>query len=240
MANNYFQFKQFTIRQDQCAMKVTTDGCLFGGLAAAKIQNPKNNIQSILDIGTGTGLLCLMLAQKLNADIDAVEIDKAAYSQAKENFDRSPWKERLHIYNADILKFSSDKKYDCIITNPPFFEDDLRSSDANKNNAKHDTALTLKQLLGVIDTHLKEDGIFFILLPFHRAGYFEKEATAFNFSLAEKLNVRQTPAHDLFRSILLFTRKKRAVIISELTIKGDDNLYTTEFTELLKDFYLHL
>jgi tRNA1Val (adenine37-N6)-methyltransferase len=240
MANNYFQFKQFTIQQDQCAMKVTTDGCLFGAMAAANIQDPKNNIQTILDIGTGTGLLSLMLAQKSTATIDAVEIDEATSSQAKENFDRSPWKERLNICNADITVFSPEKKYDCIITNPPFFEDDLRSSDVNKNNAKHDTALTLKQLLQTIDLHLKEDGIFFILLPFRRAVYFEKEAALFNFSLAEKLNVRQTPRHNHFRSILLFTRKEMPTIVNELTIKGDDNQYTAGFIDLLKDFYLHL
>jgi len=240
MPNNYFQFKQFTIQQDQCAMKVTTDGCLFGGIAAAKIQKTKINIQSTLDIGTGTGLLSLMLAQKLTTTIDAVEIDEATSSQAKENFAGSPWKDRLHIYNADILTFASDKKYDCIITNPPFFEDDLRSSDINKNNAKHDTALTLKQLLQAIDLHLKEDGIFFILLPFHRVAYFEKEAAVFNFFPAEKINVRQMPTHDLFRTILLFTTKEIPINIEELTIKENDNTYTAGFTELLKDFYLHL
>ena len=240
MPNNYFQFKQFTVQQDRCAMKVTTDGCLFGGYIAERITDYRLQIANCLDIGAGTGLLSLMLAQKSTAIIDAVEIDEAAYSQAKENFDQSPWKERLNIYNTDILTFSSDKKYDCIITNPPFFEDDLRSSDVNKNNAKHDTALTLKQLLQVIDLHLKEDGIFFILLPFHRAGYFEKEAALLNFYPAEKLNVRQTPTHDHFRTILSFSRKEIIVTNGELIIRDADNQYTTEFSALLKDYYLFL
>jgi tRNA1Val (adenine37-N6)-methyltransferase len=240
MPNNYFQFKQFTIQQDQCAMKVTTDGCLFGGYIAHTIVNCQLTIDNCLDIGTGTGLLSLMFAQKLNTQIDAVEMDPAAYIQAKENFNQSPWNERLHIFNADILQFEANKKYDCIISNPPFFEDDLVSPDSNKNNAKHATALTLKEMIKVINHYLKEDGIFSVLLPYHREAYFEKEAAQLGFYLYEKLNVRQTPTHNFFRSILSFSRKQSSVIINQLTIKGNDGTYTDDFTALLKDYYLYL
>lgn len=240
MANNYFQFKQFIIEQDQCAMKVTTDGCLFGGYVAGEIVNRKLSIDNCLDIGTGTGLLSLMLAQKIDTAIDAIEIDEAAYSQAKENFDQSPWKNRLSIFNADILQFHPGKKYDCIITNPPFFEDDLRSADKHKNNAKHDTALTLKQLLAIVDEHLKKDGIFFVLLPYPRVNYFIETAAGHNLHLSAQLNIRQTPAHNYFRSILSFTRNVSTAAITELTIKNSDNLYTAGFVDLLKDYYLHL
>jgi tRNA1Val (adenine37-N6)-methyltransferase len=240
MANNYFQFEQFIIQQDQCAMKVTTDGCLFGAYVAERIIDYKLQITNCLDIGTGTGLLSLMLAQKINTNIDAVEIDEAAFNQAKENFNRSPWKDRLNIFNTDILRFNPDKKYDCIITNPPFFEDDLRSVDRNRNNAKHDTALTLKQLLAVVDKYLKEGGIFFVLLPYPRVNYFIEIAAGLDLHLSAQLNIRQTPTHNYFRSILSFTRKTCTAAITELTIKNTDNLYTAEFIDLLKDYYLHL
>ncbi len=109
MSNHYFQFKQFTIQQEQCAMKVTTDACLFGAFVAQQIINCQLPIVNLLDIGTGTGLLSLMLAQKTNTLIDAVEIDEASCKQATKNIEQSPWKEQLNIFNADILKFDSDK-----------------------------------------------------------------------------------------------------------------------------------
>jgi tRNA1Val (adenine37-N6)-methyltransferase len=221
-------------------MKVTTDGCLFGAYIANAIDNLQLKIDNCLDIGTGTGLLSLMLAQKVDTIIETVEIDKASYLQAKENFEQSPWKKRLTIFNADILQFKTNKKYDCIITNPPFFEGDLRSVDENKNNAKHDTSLTLQQLLKVIDTNLTGEGSFFSLLPFHRSDYFETAAAALQFHLVEKIIVRQTLKHEPFRTILHFSRKAATAIVSELSIKDNEGNYTTDFTSLLKDYYLQL
>src|SRR5437868_5022622 len=144
MPNNYFQFKQFIIQQDNCAMKVCTDACLFGAYIANELQSIPVN--TILDIGAGTGLLSLMLAQKTTAVIDAVEIDNAAFEQAKENIAASPWKEKINTYHADISTFKTGKRYEHIISNPPFFEDDLRSNDEKKNFAKHDSSLTLENL----------------------------------------------------------------------------------------------
>ena len=151
-------------------MKVCTDACLFGAYVADQVKTKAAN--NILDIGTGTGLLSLMLAQRVPALIDAVEIDEAAYQQAKENFEQSPWKERLFAFNTDVTKFETEKKYDCIISNPPFFENDLKSNDSNKNNAKHDTSLSLDKLLQVVKKLLNDDGIFAVLLPYHRVEYF--------------------------------------------------------------------
>src|SRR5437868_10338543 len=185
MPNKYFQFKQFTIHQDHCAMKVCTDACLFGALVAEVAseagQRPTANDQrsttNFLDIGTGTGLLSLMLAQKHPAaDIDAVEINTGSALQAKENFNSTKWRYSLNIFPSDIKNFITEKKYDLIISNPPFFEDDLLSEIEATNLAKHDAGLTLKELLEVVQRHLHTAGLFAVLLPHHRVQYFQSEA----------------------------------------------------------------
>ena len=219
-------------------MKVCTDACLFGAYIANEIE--QSPVKNILDIGTGTGLLTLILAQKTSATIDAVEIDGAAFTQAKENIAQSNWEEKIAIYNADILKFQPNKKYDCIISNPPFFEADLKSDDEKKNFAKHDTSLTLTELLNVITANLSADGFFAVLLPFRRSNYFEAEAAKINFNLIKKILINQTPKHNHFRSILIFSTKKLDTIQEEIIIKNEEGNYSTKFIELLKDYYLHL
>lgn len=219
-------------------MKVCTDACLFGACIAHQLQN--SNAKNILDIGTGTGLLSLMLAQKTNAVIDTVEIDETAFNQAKENIIQSPWKEKIHIFNSDILKFLPAKKYNCIISNPPFFESDLKSDDEKKNFAKHDTALTLTELLNTINAHLSEEGLFAILLPYHRSIYFEEESSKFNFYCTKKIVVKQTPKHNYFRAILFFSRTKSTVTTTEIIIKNEEGNYSTAFIDLLKDYYFYL
>ena len=245
MAKTYFQFKQFTIHQDKCAMKVCTDACLFGALLPPN-PLPFRSAQdegkfNVLDIGTGTGLLSLMLAQKNSSvKIDAVEIDTDAALQAKENIAASPWADRIHIFNEDISGFDPGKKYYCIISNPPFFEDDLPSPDKAKNKAKHDTSLSLIQLLQVIDKHLTTDGFFAVLLPYQRVEYFITEATKIGFHLYKQILVKQTINHTFFRGILFFSRKEKEPEISELTIKDTNQDYTAYFIALLKDYYLYL
>ncbi|WP_462219081.1 tRNA1(Val) (adenine(37)-N6)-methyltransferase [Ferruginibacter sp.] len=238
MPNNYFKFKQFTIHQDKCAMKVCTDACLFGAYIANEIQQLP--VKNILDIGTGTGLLTLMLAQKTSATIDAVEIDAAAFTQGKQNIEQSPWREKIAIYNSDILQFQTNKKYDCIISNPPFFEADLKSGDEKKNFAKHDTSLTFTELLNFVTENLSPAGFFSVLLPFRRSNYFEAEAAKINFNLIKKILIKQTPKHNHFRSILIFSTKKLETIQEEIIIKNEEGNYSTKFIELLKDYYLHL
>lgn len=240
MANNYFQFKQFIIQQDQCSMKVCTDACIFGAVVAKHLNEYKHNAESILDIGTGTGLLSLLLAQKTNALIDAIEIDKAAAMQASKNFDVSPWKERLNIFNTGAGEFSSKKKYDCIISNPPFFEDDLKSGDAKKNAAKHDTTLTLLQLLEITHRYLAPSGIFVVLLPYHRLDYFIAAAANYHLFVKEKILIQHVATHPYFRGVLYFTSNTTTSITTQLTIKKTIGKYTPEFIALLKDYYLHL
>ena len=203
----------------------------------------------VLDVGTGTGLLSLMYAQKnFDAIIDAVEIDVAAAQQAKENFEASPWKERLRVYNTSIQQFSQSTnqpinqstRYDLIISNPPFFENHLKSNNGKRNLALHSEELSLKELLDAIEKNLKDDGNFAILLAPHRTEQFINSALRKSFYPVEKIWVRQTPEHNYFRSILLFTRQEVSAKQSEIIIQDEEGKYTDGFVELLKDYYLYL
>ena len=240
MPNNYFRFKEFTIHQDKCSMKVCTDVCLFGAYVAGLISNKKFQIDNCLDIGCGTGLLSLMLIQKNpDAIIDAVEIEANAYEQAKENFSNSKWNDRLKIFHTDVKDFVSEKKYALIISNPPFYENELLSKQKNKNIAKHDEGLTLKDLIKIVKNHLSAIGYFAILLPYNRIKYFEDVAKENNLFVHEKLLIRQTPSHNFFRGVLFFSNDKSDSQTTEFIIKNND-IYTEAFTVLLRDYYLKL
>lgn len=237
MANPYFQFKQFTVYQDQCAMKVCTDACILGAWFAEK--TPSWSL--VLDIGSGTGLLMLMLAQKHKGEIQGIELDLAAYKQLKENITQSKWKEDLKVFPGDARAYSFTHKFDFIITNPPFFEGDLTSASESANLARHSKELTLAELLTIIDSNLDKAGSFGILLPYHRVNYFKELAAGRGFYLREELLVRQTPHHDFFRGILHFGRNKESFVPKmELCIKNDSSVYTEEFVELMRDYYLYL
>lgn len=253
MPNSYFQFKQFTIQQEKAALKVSTDSCLFGAWAAEEVRSRNYEVRSpanslaihhspltILDIGAGTGLLMLMLAQKCDALIDGIEIDEPSFQQAKENIEVSPWKERLQLFHADVKQFSFSKKYDLVISNPPFYEGDLKSGAANRNVAMHDQGLKLDELVQVVDLNLTEDGRFAVLLPYARAERMIELAKAVNLQLQTHVQVKQTVKHSYFRSILLFNRRDMGPVIEELAIKDESNQYTNEFIGLLKDYYLYL
>ena len=240
MANSYFQFKQFTVQQEKAALKVSTDSCLFGAWTANKVDNEKLNVKTVLDIGAGTGLLMLMLAQKCTALIDGIEIDEPSYQQATENIQGSPWKERLNLFYADVKKISFQKQYDFIISNPPFYEADLRSNAANRNIAMHDEGLKLDELLQLVHVNLTEDGSFAVLLPYTRTDQFIEDANKKRLFLSERINVKQSVNHSFFRSMLLFERKKDNPKVKELSIKDETNQYTANFIELLKDYYLYL
>ena len=233
-----FSFKKFTVLQDRCAMKVCTDACLFGAWVAAAIENTA--VQHILDIGTGTGLLSLMLAQKTSAEIDALEINADAATQAKENVAASPWRERVQVHCTDAASFVSQNKYQLIISNPPFYENDLRSPDENKNAAKHDSTLTLENLLKIISAHLAPGGSAAILLPYQRSAAFEKAAAQHSLFVQQKTIVQQTANHAPFRSMLLLSSNQIAFTPNNLLIHLPDRQYSPAFTQLLKDYYLKL
>ena len=224
-------------------MKVCTDACLFGALVANNIfsTTTANDTLQCLDIGTGTGLLSLMAAQQnKHINFDAIEIDEPAAEQAGENIAASHWADRIQVFNEDILNFLPGKQYDCIFSNPPFFEDDLKSDVKEKNNAKHDTSLDLLQLLQVADSYLTADGFFAILLPYHRVNYFIEESKKMGLHLTRQILVKQTMKHKFFRGILFFNRKKTELELNEIIIKDTDHNYTPEFSAALKDYYLFL
>jgi len=195
-------------------MKVTTDACLFGAWVADKINSLfriNSNQNRILDIGTGTGLLALMVAQKnVLSLIDTVEIDKATAEEAKNNCNLSPWADNISVYTNDINHFipKNSLGYNFIITNPPFYKEDLKSPLDKRNIAMHSSLLSLEELMFSIKRLLSDVGNFAVLLPYHRADYFIKLAIKEGFWLVENTMVKQTPNHPYFRSMLLFGKTK--------------------------------
>src|SRR5579872_2181794 len=205
MPNSFFRFKQFTVHQDRCAMKVCTDACILGAWFADKIPG----WSGVLDIGSGTGVLMLMLAQRHKGLITGIELDLDAYHQLKENIANSPWRQQLRVFPGDVRSFRFAGKFDFIISNPPFFENDLPAASDPANLARHSKELTLAEILEAIDANLSATGSFGVLLPFHRTAWFEEEARLkHHFALKEKLLIRQTPRHDFFRSVLWFSRQR--------------------------------
>ena len=255
MANTFFQFKNFIVHQAHTSMKVCTDACLFGAWVAK--QPSLETAHSIVDIGTGTGLLSLILAQvthKNNTKITAVEIESQAAAEASSNFSISKWSDRLNLvnesiqdYTANLMAAADEKKlFDIIITNPPFYEGDLKSPDKNKNKAAHSTELSWTSLVENSSSLLKEEGHFFVLVPTLRAYTMQKLAEANHLYLAEEVLVYNDAKHLPFRSFLHFQKnsntpdKGNSVLRNKIVIKNADNTYSTAFTELLKDYYLHL
>lgn len=240
LSNDYFQFKQFTIRQERCAMKVTTDSCLFGAIVAKEISS--FGTVNILDVGAGTGLLSLMVAQQnTDALMDAIEIDEAAAQQADENVAASPWAERIKIINGDILEFKPANLYKIIISNPPFYENQLVSPELNRQHAHHSTGLTLQQLFQQVKRLLKPDGSFFVLLPYYRMEEVISIGKEFNIYPQKHWLISQTPKHHFFRSILCFSLPFLSDHQSvNICIEDQRNVYSTAFSELLKPYYLKL
>lgn len=249
MANSYFQFKQFLIHQDRCAMKVTTDACLFGAWVARQIKLNREQLDftgsdRLLDIGTGTGLLSLMLAQENPAlDIHAIEIDVNAAGQAEENCSLSPWKERIRVRQEDIRQASFEHPFRYIVSNPPFYENDLRSPDPIKNLAHHQEGLLLKDFPAIIQKQLEPGGWFYLLLPYKRKEEMIELLHHNGFGISSMVQVKQTVNHPYFRLMLEAKNSKEKIEITDiinLNVKEKDDKYSNEFVSLLKDYYLQL
>jgi tRNA1Val (adenine37-N6)-methyltransferase len=232
MANTLFAFKQFTIHQDQTAMKVTTDACILG--AYTDVQEAKH----ILDIGTGTGLLALMLAQKSDAKIDAVEIDENAYNQAVANVNQSIFKDNISVHNTSIQGFIPEKSYDLIISNPPFFQNHLKSETQSRNNSLHTDTLSFEDLLSSVLRLLSFNGTFVVLLSAYESSVFEQLAVSQELYPQKKLTIHHRKGSKILRIITTFGRIKKEMSNEELIIKNPDESYTIDFQGLLKDYYL--
>ncbi len=254
MANSFFKFKEFTIHQDQCGMKVTTDGCLFGALIAEYSQRTVSP-DNILDIGTGTGLLSLMLAQVSKSQIDALEIDEQAYTQAKANFSASPWPERLHVLHCSFEEFCLQKaattqpdsrltlkpQYDLIVCNPPFFSRHQMGKSDIRNKALHDEGHLLKTLPDGVDALLAQNGACFMLLPDYEMSVFSSEMSRSGLFPQKEIIVYHKAGKPVFRRIVAFGRAKTEVVEKEeLYIHEGATPYSERFTELLQPYYLHL
>jgi len=234
MSNNYFNFKQFTINQGRCAFKVGTDGVLLG--ACTEVTGKKK----ILDVGTGTGLIALMLAQRCDAEIIAIEPDHNSYIEATENISRSRWKSRIALEKCSFQNYFPDnKRFDLIVTNPPWFIDSLKNPDPAKSAARHNDTLTHSDLLSGADRLLEEEGTFQLILPYAEGNIFIAEAQEYGFYCNKILKIKPTPESEIRRLILGFSRKKKKPAEEFLTIeKGKRHDFTDEYIAIVKDFYL--
>lgn len=237
-SNSYFQFKQFRIEQERCAMKVSTDAVVLGALARASHQ-PRN----ILDIGTGTGVLALMMAQKyLVADIDAVEIDKEAFEQARQNVSSNKLGINITVHQQAFQEFGSSniEQYDLIITNPPYYSGQLQSNQTNINLARHEKGLNFSDLWVGIDRLLKTEGVLWLILPPNEMEDFKSLGKEIGFYSNSQTLLQDRETSKVHRVIASFARKKPKLSQkTALVIKDANNAYTTEYIDLLKDYMLH-
>lgn len=235
MANQYFQFKQFLINQEKAAFKVGTDGVLLGAWADAQ------GAKQILDIGTGTGLIALMLAQRSNAIITAIEPDSDSFEQAAGNVKISPWADRIGVLNEDLVSFfkGSKLKFDLIVSNPPYFINSLQNPDPVKSATRHTTSLTMVDILNASNTLLAEKGKLVLILPYVEGTLFIAEASSFNLYCNKITRVKTYPAGPVKRLLLEFGTEKEILKENFLTIEqGKRHVYTDDYIDLTKDFYL--
>lgn len=230
-----FQFKQFTIHQDRTAMKVGTDGVLLGAWAELE------KARFILDIGTGTGLLALMAAQRNpEATIDAIEIEPEAAGQAWENADNSPWGNRIRIHRISLFDFFPSQTYDCILCNPPFFNNSTKNPNINRTLARHSDSMPHGALLESVSRLLTPTGSFFIILPTEEAIIFIRLAKKYQFYLSRLTKVLPNPGKPPKRYLMEFTTFHLPTQEDELTIEISRHTYTPEYIRLTRDFYLNL
>ncbi|WP_040280399.1 tRNA1(Val) (adenine(37)-N6)-methyltransferase [Psychroserpens damuponensis] len=236
--NKPFRFKQFSVHQDQCAMKIGTDGVLLGAWAPID-----HRPFSILDIGAGTGILSLMLAQRCDAQvIEALEIDDKAYEQCVENFEQSPWNDRLFCYHASLEEFALEieDKYDLIICNPPFYSEDYKTDNSQRDLARFQDAMPFNHLLDSVATLLSKAGLFSVVIPFSEAENFIALASQVGLFPKKKTHIKGALTSKVKRSLITFSFREQDVDISELIIETSRHNYTEDYINLTKDFYLKM
>ena len=220
-------------------MKVGTDGVLLGAWTPIE-----NNPFSILDIGTGTGIIALMLAQRSNAEqIDALEIDEEAYEQATDNFENSPWNDRLFCFHAGLDEFveEPEDEYDLIVSNPPFYSENYKSNSEQRDLARFQDAMPFEDLVEAADLLLSENGIFSVIIPFKEEENFLALANEYELYPLKITRAKGAPNSEIKRSLLAFSRNKKSDFpVDELIIETARHQYTPEYIELTKEFYLKL
>lgn len=230
-----FRFKQFNIRQDNTAMKIGTDGTLLG--AWVNIEGAKK----ILDIGTGTGVIALMTAQRnKEAYITAIELNEDAIIDATFNIQESPWSDRVKLKSTSLQEFNSEEKYDVIVSNPPFFENSLRSKSSNRNNARHTDSLHYKDILSFAQNHLTENGVVAMILPVENAELCMLESANYNLNLKRKTWIKPVPHKPAHRIVFELTNEKNIEPLeNELIVEtGKRHDYSKDYIALTKAFYI--
>jgi len=236
-----FQFKEFTVHQDKTAMKIGTDAVLLGAWC-----DLGGFPDTMLDVGSGTGVISLMLAQRSDAmTIDAVEVDESAYEQTVENFEQSDWGDRLFCYNASFGEFveemaEEEEEYDVIVSNPPFYTDDYETEDVARNKARFTSSLSFEELLQGVSEILSENGRFSTIIPFKEEESFIKLAKKHNLYLSRVCRVKGNPTSEIKRSLLEFSFTETTLEEEELVIETKRHQYTDAYTNLTKDFYLKM
>jgi len=235
MANDWFRFREFLVEQDQCAMKVGTDSILLGAWCGIE------NCSNILDIGTGTGIIALMCAQRSSASVFGIEIDQKAAEQSKRNFAQSPWPDRLTLINGDIRDSTALplQKFDLLVCNPPYFADSLLSRDKDRNKARHNTTLNLNELIISGIELISRKGKICLILPPDRFEEIEQSFDKKNLKLIRKTTVSSRPGTRIIRVMAEWAFIPKKPVISHLNIyKENSNEYHPEFDSLTKAFYL--
>jgi len=231
-----FRFKQFSVDQSGCAMKINTDGVLLGALAVA------DNPASILDIGAGTGVIALMLAQRYAvAKVDAVEIDTEAAKTAEKNFTASVFADRLTLYATRFESYFDqypESKYDLILSNPPFYIDSLKSPGVKKTLAKHTDADFFERLINSVASHLSPDGSFWLIVPATMADLLASLAANYSILLQKTISIQSYLYSEPHRVILSFGREKSSTETSNFIIYEDEGVYSDVYKELLKPYFI--
>ena len=235
MSNDYFQFRQFVVHQQRCAMKVGTDGTLLGAWAAA----PSGQCR-ILDIGTGTGLIALMMAQRYpEAEVTGIDIDEDAVAQADENVRLSPFSERIRICHLDILNFADTIGFDAIVSNPPYFVDSLACPDDQRTIARHAVSLTYEQLMHQVYRLLKDEGRFSVVVPSDCRAKIEAAACLEGFFTTRVCLIKTTPRKQPKRQLIEFQKHPVSELdISEGVIEVSPNVRSEWYQQLTKEFYI--